>query len=188
MSGVAALVLAAGRGRRFGADKRLARLEDGRTLLAATLALAGEAFDEVWVVLRAEDPPTLAAGCRVVRCADADAGMGHSLAAGGRAVAQGSTVEALAVLLGDMPWISPHSLRLLQTRSDARSILLPEYRGQRGHPVIFGRRFWPALANCRGDQGARGLLLQEASACRILPVDDPGVVRDVDHRADLLRG
>ena len=45
---VAALMLAAGYSRRFGADKRRATLADGRSLLAASLALPCAALAEVW--------------------------------------------------------------------------------------------------------------------------------------------
>lgn len=185
MSRVAALVLAAGCGRRFGTDKRQARLEDGRTLLQATLDVARAAFDEVWVVLRVDDPATLAPGCKIVRCNDAASGMGHSLAAGVKAVQNASSSDALAVMLGDMPWVGSQSLCLLQEQADAFSILLPEYQGQRGHPVVFGRNFWPMLACCHGDKGARDLLQHNASACRVFALDDPGVLLDVDYPADL---
>ena len=104
---VLCLVLAAGQGRRFGSDKRLARLDDGTTLLAASVARAREAFAEVRVVVRAGDTPAslgLPAQQRLVHSLDASLGMGHSLAAG-VAAARNSTARAIAVLLGDMPWI-----------------------------------------------------------------------------------
>ncbi|WP_312936710.1 NTP transferase domain-containing protein, partial [Pseudomonas sp.] len=108
----AALVLAAGRGRRFGSDKRLAGLADGQALLAATLSRVQAQFDEVWVVIAGHDdaealgvPPAV----RVVHAQQADSGMGASLAAGIGALA-GSGAEAAAVLLGDMPWLAGATL------------------------------------------------------------------------------
>ncbi|WP_162976876.1 NTP transferase domain-containing protein, partial [Pseudomonas aeruginosa] len=97
---VLCLVLAAGQGRRFGSDKRLARLADGTTLLAASVARAREAFAEVRVVVRAGDTPAslgLPAQQRLVHSLDASLGMGHSLAAG-VAAARNSTARAIAVL------------------------------------------------------------------------------------------
>ena len=49
---VVALVLAAGRGMRFGSDKRRATLADGRSLLAHSVERARVVFDDVRVVLR----------------------------------------------------------------------------------------------------------------------------------------
>ena len=52
---VAGLVLAAGFSRRFGSDKRCARLRSGQTLLGASLVLPCAQLEDVWVVLRPED-------------------------------------------------------------------------------------------------------------------------------------
>jgi molybdenum cofactor cytidylyltransferase len=182
MPKVIALLLAAGRGRRFGSDKRVARLADGRTLLAASLERAQQVFDEVYLLLRPEDDPEalgLPGDCRVIRCAEAEQGMGRSLAWGIQALA-GSDAAAIAVLLGDMPWIAAASLRQLCAQADAELILYPLYQGQRGHPVLFGRAFWTALQALQGDQGARALLQTHGASCRGIQLDDPGVVQDVD--------
>ncbi|WP_263140495.1 nucleotidyltransferase family protein [Pseudomonas sp. RIT-PI-AD] len=184
---VIALILAAGRGRRFGRDKRLARLPDGTPLLAASLAQARRCFAEVAVVLREDDDAQalgIPAEVRVIRCAEADLGMGHSLAAGARALRE-RPARALAVLLGDMPWIAEGSLRRLACAAEATHILFPRYRGERGHPVLFGRLFWGALETLEGDRGARELLQERPECCVAIDLDDPGVLRDVDSEAAL---
>lgn len=189
MATVLALMLAAGRGRRFGDDKRLARLPDGRSLLAASVERAQQVFGEVHVLLRDEDDAQalgLPATCRVIRCTDADQGMGHSLAAGMRALV-GQDAEAIAVLLGDMPWISADSLRQLATQAAAERIVYPLHDGQRGHPVLFGRAFWAQLQNLTGDEGARAVLQANAATCHGLVLQDPGVLRDVDRPEALLQ-
>jgi molybdenum cofactor cytidylyltransferase len=190
-AGVLALVLAAGQGRRFGSDKRRALLADGTPLLVATLLQAQRQFARVFVLLRGTDdaqalgvPP----GVEVLRCADADAeqGMGHSLAAGVSAL-QAHPSSAIAVLLGDMPWLSAGTLALLLEHAGPQRIVFPVYQGQRGHPVLFGRQFYPQLQQLRGDSGAKALLLNQPQACVAVPVDDPGVLCDVDSPAALLR-
>ena len=176
------LVLAAGRSRRFGADKRRALLPCGRSLLQASLAKAGAAVPEIAVVLRMEDVPAsfgIPAGVRVVRSPDADLGMGHSLAAGVAAL-EFCDADAVAIFLGDMPWIADDVLLALGRLADPERIALPSYRGQRGHPVIIGRRFWPELLRLAGDQGARAVIAAHAERVDVLECDDPGVIRDAD--------
>lgn len=188
MPRVVALLLAAGRGRRFGSDKRLARLPDGRGLLAASAERALQVFAEVHVLLRDEDDAQalgLPDACRIIRCPDADRGMGHSLAAGVRGLA-GCEADAIAVLLGDMPWVAADSLWQLCQQAAAERIVYPLYDGQRGHPVLFGRAFWPVLQTLTGDEGARGLLQAQAAACQGVALADPGVLRDVDRPQALL--
>ena len=60
------------------------------------------------------------------------------------------------------------------------TIWRPCFRGQPGHPVLFGRDFWPALAGIDGESGAASLIRQHASHYRTHDVDDAGVVFDVD--------
>lgn len=187
MSGCAALVLAAGQGRRFGSDKRLARLPSGQTLLAATLGRVLEVFDEVSVVLRVGDDPQalgIDPRVRVVRAENAGGGMGSSLAAGIAAVTD-STADAVAVLLGDMPWVAAATLRHLSANARPGQIVVPVYQGQRGHPVLFGRVFWPALMAVGGDQGGRQVILDHPDRCIRMAVVDDGVLRDIDRPEDL---
>jgi molybdenum cofactor cytidylyltransferase len=181
------LVLAAGRSRRFDGDKRRALLPCGRSLLQASAQNAQEAFQQIWVVLRVNDDVQalgLSADVQIVRCADADLGMGHSLACGIKAL-QDSTASAAAVLLADMPWIEPDTLRLLASMADTRRIALPMHAGQRGHPVIIGRQFWPELVTLQGDQGAKALIAANQQNCDLLQTEDAGVLRDADTRQAL---
>jgi molybdenum cofactor cytidylyltransferase len=185
---VLALMLAAGQGRRFGSDKRIALLADGRSLLAASVERAQQVFGVVHVVLRAEDDPQalgLPDTCRIIRCHDADQGMGHSLAAGVGALAE-QDADAIAVMLGDMPWVAAHSLQSLRRQAAAERIVYPQFDGQRGHPVLFGRVFWAHLQRLGGDEGARAVLLANPAACHGVVLDDPGVLRDVDRPEALL--
>ncbi len=186
--GCAGLVLAAGFGRRFGADKRRARLGDAHTLLAATLAGTGAAFEELWVVLR-EDDDARALGVpddlSVIRSPQAERGMGASLAAGIGHLLAASEADSVAILLGDMPWITQATLRELRSHAHPSRIVLPWYAGERGQPVIFGRAFWPALATLTGDQGGKAVIAAHGQACVHVTVNDSGIVRDVDVAGDL---
>ncbi|MEE4740093.1 nucleotidyltransferase family protein [Pseudomonas alliivorans] len=184
---VFALLLAAGRSRRFDGDKRLATLPCGRTLLRASIENALHVFNEVWVVLREEDDTELLGvqlEVNVVRSPQADLGMGHSLASGIAALMP-SSADAVAVLLADMPWIQPATLQSLASMANPRRIALPGHDGQRGHPVIIGRDFWPLLLNLEGDQGAKSIIKSHPERCDVLVCEDPGILRDADTRAAL---
>ncbi|MHB0776170.1 nucleotidyltransferase family protein [Halomonas sp. WWR20] len=187
---VVALVMAAGRARRFGTDKRRARLPDGRSLLAATLALAQDSFSSVYVAIRDDDAPqALAIPPRVsiLRTAHADEGLGSSLADAFLALETAVTcdVTAAAVLLGDMPWVAPATCRQLIMHADSARIVRPRHDGRPGHPVLFGRALWADMPLIRGQSGARELLRRHPAACRTLEVADAGIHRDVDRPADL---
>lgn len=180
---VVGLVLAAGFSRRFGADKRRARLHNGQTLLAVSLALPCMQLEEVWVVLRPEDDAealAVPACVHIVRSESAALGMGHSLASGITAITQQAQADAAAVFLGDMPWINQDSLGYLLDSVSSEHIVVPTFQGQPGHPVIFGRRFWPDLQHLTGESGAKALLQEHSQMVRYLELNDPGILRDVD--------
>ena len=156
MDDVAFIVLAAGAGRRFGGPKQLAPLA-GRPLLQHVVDAAP---DPLTVVLGAHADAIRAGvdldGVDVVVCEDWEEGQAASLRAGVAAV---GPVEAIVVLLGDMPFVTPQviagAVDHLTDRWDAVRTL---YRGAPGHPVVLGRRVLDAVPNLRGDVGARDLL------------------------------
>lgn len=187
---VAALMLAAGYSRRFGADKRRLVLDDGRSLLAASLALPCSMLEEVWLVLRPDETGAelgLSAGIRIVQHPATAQGMGHSLAAGAECLLAESSADAVAIFLADMPLIRRNSLEALLAYASAEKIVMPSYQGKRGHPVLFGRDFWPQLAALSGDAGARTVLQQNAEAVHIVELADPGVLQDIDTPQDQAR-
>ncbi len=180
-------MLAAGYSRRFGADKRRLVLDDGRSLLAASLALSCSMLDETWLVLRPDETGAelgLSAGIRLVQHPATAQGMGHSLAAGAERLLAESSADAVAIFLADMPHIRRDTLETLLAHASADNIVLPSYQGKRGHPVLFGRDFWPQLAALGGDAGARPVLEQNPEAVCIVALDDPGILQDVDTEED----
>lgn len=187
---VAALVLAAGRARRFGSDKRQARLPDGRSLLQAVLQTQLEACDDVRVLLRQGDDWGQAVcaelGVEWLAVADADHGMGRTLAAGLRSLmaVDGAGFDAALVALADMPEVQPETVRALieAFRREGRPAW-PWHAGQPGHPRLLPRANWPALLDLSGDEGARHRL--DWSQATRVDVPDGGILIDIDTPGDL---
>lgn len=183
MTSIAGLVLAAGFARRFGSDKRRAFLKSGLTLLGTSVATVHAHVPDIWLVLRPSDDADalgVPQAVTVVRSEAAELGLGHSLASGMRVVARDSSADAVAILLADMPWITASTLDRLFAAAAPDRIVLPLYQGQPGHPVIFGRHFWPELLQLSGDVGAKAVLHANPDAIQRIAVDDPGVLQDVD--------
>ncbi|MDF0731804.1 nucleotidyltransferase family protein [Pseudomonas entomophila] len=182
-----ALILAAGHSQRFGSDKRQHRLPDGQTLLQASLALPCAHLDEIWLALRADEsiPDWLPADVRVLQSPASRLGLSHSIAASVARIAQASKAETLAVFLADMPFIRPATLHALLAAASPERICRPACQGRPGHPVLFGRAFWPALAQLQGDNGARAVLQTHPEAVLTLELGDPGVLQDIDRPSDL---
>jgi molybdenum cofactor cytidylyltransferase len=180
------ILLAAGAGTRFGGGKLLAPLH-GKPLVLHALAALQTAVDGVIAAVRPGDDALHAilreAGAQVLVCPRAADGMGHSLADAARQVPAGCSV---LVALGDMPAIQQDTIRRLRAALDAgAALVVPVHRGWRGHPVGFAAGFVPALTALDGDQGARALLQRHQAEVLAVPVDDAGIVTDIDTPADL---
>ena len=188
---VAGLLLAAGRGKRFDAsgqhNKLLANV-DGMAVARRTAIRLGEAVEQRLAVVRPQSAALRreleAAGCLVSECADADLGMGHSLAHGVGEAVRHFDPMAVVVMLADMPFIEAGTLRALVALAGTPDVIAaPRYGGERGQPVLFGSGHFAALRRSSGDRGASHLLQQHPVT--YLDVDDPGVLRDIDRPADL---
>ncbi|MFN3790111.1 NTP transferase domain-containing protein [Massilia sp.] len=183
------ILLAAGRGRRFapggGRNKLLQRLPGGDPVAVASARRLLACVPRVIAVVPPADGGVQAAlralGCEVTICPDADSGMGASLA---HAIRHSLPAEGWLVALGDMPFVAQSTLEALRDAVVAGAgIAVPVHGGRRGNPVAFGPVHRDALLAMAGDQGARRLL--QAHPVQEVPVDDPGILRDIDTPADL---
>ena len=189
---IAALVLAAGKSSRMGPDnKLLAMLPDGRTMIAQTVDhVLASAARPVIVVTGHQDAEIQTAlhdrPVRFVHAEDFAAGLAASLHAGIAALSSG--IGAALICLGDMPLIGPATLDQLIAAFDpteGREIILPTFEGQRGNPVLWGKRFFPALLGLQGDIGARQILHQHMESVTEVALDTDSVLLDFDTPAAL---
>ena len=187
LPGLAGIVLAAGRSRRFGADKRWVDCR-GRPLLAHALSVARAVCPRVLVVVDRPQPrlAELAGmdGAELVICPESGDGLSASRGCALRRLADGDErPSGLMFFLGDMPEVPPAEARRVAMRMLAADRpVRPVHTDRPGHPVAFPGR-WLDTLHATGGQNLRELFMREHGEC--LPCDDPGVCRDVDHPADL---
>jgi molybdenum cofactor cytidylyltransferase len=164
------IVLASGRGDRFvasgGQGSKLKALLAGKPVLDWTL----EAVKDSGLRWHVES-----AG---------HAGMGDSIAAAVRATKDAS---GWLILPGDLPLIQPDTLVAVANALAHFDVIVPHYRGQRGHPVAFGETCETALRALSGPNGAQSIVRAEAAvgAVHDMEIDDVGIVTDIDTVADL---
>jgi CTP:molybdopterin cytidylyltransferase MocA len=187
---VAAVVLAAGAGRRFGGPKALVCLNDELLVERAVRLASAGGCDPVIVVLGSHAAEVRAqaqlGAAHVVVAEDWSDGMGASLRAG-LAAADALECAAVAVLLVDQPLIGSETLHRLATAWDAGAVAaVATYDGQARNPVVLDRSIWPDVSvAAQGDIGARGWLREHRDQVVNVPCDGTGDPVDIDTQLDL---
>lgn len=184
--GIVGVLLAAGRGRRFGGDKVMHLMPSGVPMVLASANSLRTACDHVVVVVRSGHTALTEVltqhDFQWVVCQDADLGMGYSLAAGVKAV---PNARGWVVALADMPFIQPSSHTcVVDAIRRSNSLSATCFKGQRGHPVGFAQHWFKSLSELTGDEGARQILSGCESELVLCDVCDDGVVKDVDRPGD----
>ena len=182
---VTVVVLAAGESARMGQAKQLLRWGDTTILGQVLENLQASAVFETIVVSGHERQRVteiaVEASVRTVHNPDYEAG--EMLSSLQVAVDQlPPNREAVLVMLADQPLVGPESInRLLEAYwQGGAELIAPTYQGQRGNPVLIGRRYFPELlALPRGD-APRTLLQAHAGALQTVPVESPGILQDMD--------
>lgn len=186
------VVVAAGRGSRFGAvapdaTPKLEQPFGSSTVLGSTVRHAVQSQLPVVVVTVAALAPLASpflAQRDIVVVSDEEAarGMGHSIATG---VAERSGAPGWLVLPGDMPLVQPGTLLAVASALEQHAVAYAQHHGRRGHPVGFSSELYSELVLLQGDEGARRIVARYPAFG--VEVDDVGVLMDIDTPADLER-
>ena len=186
---ITGILLAAGTGSRFGANKLLHPLPDGTAIAIAALRILKSALPNVIAVIRPSDGRLRALlddeQVAVHLCNDAHLGMARSFVCG---IEASRDADAWVIALADMPFVQPRTIKSIAERvAQTGRIVIPAYLGQRGHPVGFGRRYLDELQKLIGDEGARSVIGRHPDDVELVESDDSGILRDIDTQADLQR-
>jgi molybdenum cofactor cytidylyltransferase len=190
---IGALVLAAGRSRRMGTINKLLIGIDGKPMVRhAVEAAQGAHLGPITVVTGHERERVEAAlkGLPVsfVHNPAYGEGLSSSLKAGIAALPPG--LDGVLVCLGDMPRVSSGDMeRIVDCFNplEGRAIIVPTWNGKRGNPVLWAKRFFPAMHEVAGDVGARHLIGTYPELVAEVEMASDGVLTDIDTPQALAR-
>jgi CTP:molybdopterin cytidylyltransferase MocA len=180
------LVLGAGGASRFGSPKQVARFRGEPLINWPVAALRAAGINWVVAVLGAEHERIAAVlqGAHPLLAPDWEQGMSASLRAGVAAATRLGAARVI-VALADQPLLSHHAVsRVLEASRAGAPITRASYDGIPGHPTALSSETFAAVAQLRGDAGARALTGFDIAS---VPCDGLGSTADVDTPEDLER-
>jgi molybdenum cofactor cytidylyltransferase len=188
---LAAVILSAGASSRMGRPKALLPYREGTFLehlievtrhprIGLTRIVLGAGAEQIRTIAKL-DPSV------VVLNPEWEQGQLSSICAGLRSL-EGFDVDGIVLCPVDHPLVSERLVgELVEQFYEARkAIVLPTYKGHRGHPVIFSRELFGELLAAPADQGARSVVWARATDILEVPTDEEGVVLNLND-PDMLR-
>jgi len=196
---ITAIVLAAGKGHRFGGDKMLQPIpvinsnNPEHTLpmgLRSALNVRPH-VDQVICVVRPDDKALIQVlhehAFKTVINHEFELGLSSSIKAGVRSA---HSDHHIMICLGDMPFITEASYESIiqafysQPSSICRGCFVSgSDTPLMGHPVIFPHVFRPQLLALQGDKGAQSIM--QSLPINTIKIEDKGIIKDIDHKSDL---
>jgi molybdenum cofactor cytidylyltransferase len=122
-----------------------------------------------------------------VTLVDPAAEMIHSVKSGLSAAAVGSQAAGVVLQPADHPAVLTSTVQQVISEFDASGrmfAVMPEWREKGGHPVVIPANLIPSIHDFRIEGGLRQFWQDHPASCRRMPVDDKGVVADLDEPTD----
>jgi molybdenum cofactor cytidylyltransferase len=184
MAKVSAILLGAGESKRMGVDKL--SLPYGRKMVLEHCleVLLRSKVREVIVVLgggvKKVSHPLRGRMTKVVMNPHYKRGMSSSIQRGIQAVDPES--QGVLIALGDQPLLKTRTIDALirSFAKEDKGIVVPCFRGRRGHPVIFHKRYREDLLKLKGDVGGREIVERYPEDVLVVHVKSEGIVKDID--------
>jgi molybdenum cofactor cytidylyltransferase len=190
---IVAIVLSAGESSRMGSPKALLPLA-GKTFIERIVAcFKATKVGKIVVVLghNAEQlrPQIEPLGVSVVVNPDYRRGQLSSLLTGLRTVETEPGVDGVLMHLVDQPLINPGAIDQMIDRfyESKKSIVIPTYKGKKGHPVLLSRSLFPELFQAPLDEGAKPVVRAHSDETLEVETGDEGFVIDIDTPEDYRR-
>lgn len=186
-----AVILAAGESKRMARPKLLLPLA-GKTIIEKVVAeVISSKVDNTLLVLGAHSEKIIEKMINLpvstIVNSQFSQGMLSSVQLGFRSLPQGT--RAAVVLLGDQPSVSRTVIDdvIRAYEESGKGIVLPTYKKERGHPVLIDLKFRGEIEKLAPDVGLRGVVYSHPEDICEVPVENPGILKDIDTLEDYKR-
>ena len=179
---ISAILLAAGQSKRMNGENKLTKEIQGTPLIKHSVKnILASSIDELIVVLghqkeTIEKLINKNEKIKFVFNKDFESGIASSIKTGLNNLSE--KTEAFFICLGDMPMVNPNIYNQLIKSINKREIIVPNYKGQQGNPVLFAKSMKEKIINISGDAGAKKILELNKDKILNLEINDQCVTKD----------
>lgn len=185
---VSGIIMASGLSKRMGYCKLLMTYEERPIIEWVMEAVEKSSLWPKFVVTGNEEIMELAfkRNLSVVVNERGDLGQSESIKLG---VRNSDEAEGYAFIAGDQPFIKAEFLNVLIKgfEDNKNKIVVPRYKGRRGNPVIFPKKFAPELLILQGDVGGKILLNRHKDYIHYIDIDEEEPLKDIDTKEEYLK-
>jgi len=177
---MAIILEAAGNSSRFGSNKLLHVMDDGRPMIASILdAVRPVEGCKRILVTQYDEVAALAPDFEVVMNDRPDLGISHSMQLGLQA---GGDADAYMFCVCDQPGLSTATIeRLIEAyKKGTAGIVSLAWQGKMCNPKIFSSRYKEELMCLSGDTGGRQIISSHQDDIRLIEAESEDEVRDID--------
>jgi len=183
MNAVSAILLAAGRSERMGAFKPLLPFGETTVIRRCIQNLRQAGIEDIVVVLghRAAELQQSVGDLRLrfATNRDSTSEMSASIACGLRELLP--ETKAALIALTDQPAVAPDVIRAIVSEwTSGEGLVIPEFQGRGGHPVLIDLCFRNELLNLNPSLGLKSLFDTHREQVRRVNVNSPYIARDMD--------
>ena len=182
---LAAVILSAGASSRMGSPKALLPYREG-TFLEHLIKVTRHPQIGVTRVVLGAGAEAIRTSAKldsaiVVLNPDWEQGQLSSICAGLRSL-EGIETDGMVLCPVDHPLVSALLVSELVERfyEEKKAIVVPTYKGRRGHPVIFSNALFSELLAAPAEQGARAVVWTHSAEVLEVPTDEEGVVLNLN--------
>ena len=178
---IAVILEAAGNSTRYGSNKLLDKMDDGRPMVCNILDAVRELPQSRRIlVTQYDEVAALAPDFQIVINQRPDLGISRSMQLG---IEAAGDADAYMFCVCDQPWLTAQTLsRLIETyMSGSAGIVSLAWQGKMCNPKIFSSRFRDELMALSGDTGGRQIIADHKDEFLLVEAASEAETVDIDH-------
>ena len=179
---IAIILLASGNGRRFGSNKLLHIMSDGRPMISSVIdAARAQVNCRKILVTQYEELASLAADFDIVMNHNPELGISHSMQLG---ISAAGDADAYIFCVCDQPGIRASTIsKLIESfKNSSHGIVSLSWQGHMFNPKIFSSIYRDDLLPVSGDTGGRQIISAHMNDLLLVEADSEAEVIDIDYR------